>query len=1079
MKTKRLFTLFILLFFLSAHAQTLKEVVRGTIISNPEIQALRLNTKAYRFYVDEEKGKLLPTLDLETYAEELNRERDNEDDSRLSGSNTQLKLEQTLFNGWLTQSQIEEAKQDLKATQYKNFSVTEDVVLDVIDAYLNVVKNEEIRLLSENNLLIHEDYLEVAAQSEAVSGDTLDRMQVESKIFSANAKFSEVKRDAAQAKATLEKIYGEKLDNNICRPIVQTKEFDNLETLITKVLNVNYSILEEIQRIKTQRAIVTQEKSRFYPTITAKLLHEVDDGIDAKDIKKTENSFRISLSYNIFNGGQDSAILEREKIFLQEAQKTLDDVVNGVIEEVKINYTNFHTSKKRIAYLKDYLEKNKDILIVYLEQFEGGTRSFLDILNHEAELFRAKTDLIQEQFTNTLAYYELLNLMSKLSPTVLSSKKQICEPIKVDIERRQLSTTTEDIDNDEELNAIFEEGEDAALLEEGSDKDAKVQSMLNKILNEVYDPNMVNKNISVSKISYSDDIVKIDPLGDEAQNGDITELIKIKQELEEQALREEHEVLKSQIKEEAKKLVESEYLEENSTPKAEQKEAKKVNKPLVITTIDEQTQRKKEAVQELREAALRNAKAFNEARKKSLQSKQIPPPIKKITKTLSSEKETQAVSLKTLQVQSQQLEEKYKQSFRQAHGLDEFGRIKKQKVSKDIPPVKVIKEIEKQPIAKTEKQSVQKKSVYEATLVKKEVQKIVPTAEKPKKTVVKNMLKEHQKTEEELEKPAEQLVTKPLQTQPKSLQEKLFETDSKEYTIGISTLSFKKESSFIKKEYGLKNQIAIYKLRSNNRDYYKVIYGLYKSVKEAKEAAKNLPSVLRKNGVLIKRMSTHQKLFKKYNPELVQNKEKVPLLNKIEPKEKQSVQPVNKELLHSVEKQLPVKDKALEQKSVLDRALKIKEEIKEEKTLPKLPTMEEKKKSPSIEKVESKKTTIPKINKSPMSDENTPLIKNRLKEELLGPLSTKYTLGILTLSSEKKADFIKKQYNLSNNVVIYKSQNNGKIYFKVLYGFYENYEKAKEDIKNLDPSLRKSGVFVNRISTHQKLFRKYNPNGEL
>ena len=289
----------------------------------------------------------------------------------------------------------------------------ENVILKSINAYLDVVKNKELILLSENNLLIHDDYLEVAAQSEIVSGDTLERMQVESKIFSANAKFSEVKRSELEAKATLEKLYGKEINNNFCRPLIRTNKFENLEKIISEALVVNYTILEEVENIKSQRAIISQEKSRFFPTIKVKMIHEIDDGVDVKDEKKTEDSFRLSLSYNIFNGMQDKSILQREKLFLKESQKTLDDVVNSVIEDVKINYTNYHTAKKRINYLKNYLDKNKEILSVYLEQFEGGTRSFVDILNHEAELFRAKTDLTEEQFKYTLAYYELLNLISK------------------------------------------------------------------------------------------------------------------------------------------------------------------------------------------------------------------------------------------------------------------------------------------------------------------------------------------------------------------------------------------------------------------------------------------------------------------------------------------------------------------------------------------------------------------------------------------------------------------------------------------------------------------------------------------
>ena len=868
MKTKNIVILFFFLFFIPVlHAQTLKEVVRGTLISNPQIQALRINTKAYRLYVDEEQGKQYPKVDFETYFEELNADT-NGTDSRKNGSNTQVMLEQTLFDGWLSSSKIDESKKDFQANKFKNIAAIETLALDSIVAYLNVVKNKELTLLSENNLLIHEDYLEVAIESENVSGDTLDRMQVESKIFSANANFSEVKRNALEAKATVEKLYGKELNNDFCRPIIRSNEFEVLDKTIEKALDNNYTILEEIQKIRKQRAIVNQEKSRFLPTIKVKLLREIDDGVDVKDTKKTEDSVRLTLTYNIFNGTQDSAVTQREKLFLKESQKNLDDVVNGIVEEVKINYTKLHTAKKRIEYLKSYLVKNKDILVVYLEQFEGGTRGFIDILNQEAELFRAKTNLIEEQFTYTTSYYELLNLLSKLTPTVLSSDKQICEEITVDIERRKLGG--DESTDDAELAAIFEEDEGLVLDENpeaSDDKEAKVQSMLNQILQEIYTPNAVNKNINVSNISIEENKKEEEkkPIPTDKQEV-MKELIKLKQELEEQAIREEQNLLKQQIAKEAELLT---ALSESS----EQKQLKMVN------TQTEELVKNKIENEKIRQEAVRKAK-------KELLSRKDEPQIVQIQKNkiqnetlrkaalskANTELETENKKIKTVTVQEEQvLSKKLAQEYREKYkNQTEVGKKEKQLSSLlgDIEENKKRVQIVKQTAVKKAKElqvktteSDEKKDKKNKVTKKEEEAKENVLEEKREKTsVVVN-----ESTKENLKISSETVKNTPMVNL--SLKDEFNRPNSKKYTLAIASIVKKEKPSFIKKLYNLKKNVFVYKSQNNGRVYYKVLYGVYATSKEAKDDIANLHKTLRKYGVFVNKISRHQKLFKKYNPD--------------------------------------------------------------------------------------------------------------------------------------------------------------------------------------------------------------------
>ncbi len=674
MKIKYLISLFLSMSLVAqSAAQTLQFVAKETLINNPEIQALRKNTKANRQYVDEEQGKYLPTLSLDTYFEEKKTLREGTT-TRQDGVNTQLKLEQTLFDGGLTSARVSEADHNYQSNRIKNVEKIETILQETIDAYLNVVKNEELTLLSKNNLAIHEDYLITAQQSEDVSGDSLDRMQVESKLFSAKAKYVKLQDDSNKAKANLVKYYGKPLDGLICRPNVNNGAVgSDLDRLIADAVAVNYTILESLEGIKAQRSVLSQEQSRFFPTIKARLLREIDDGVDQKDVKKTEDTVRLSLSYNIFNGFQDRAIYERERLFLQESQKKLDNVVDTVKEEVKINFSKFKTSKERINFLKEYLAKNKNILQVYLEQFEGGTRSFIDILNHEAEIFRAKTELVEEEFTYYSSYYALLALQSRLSETVLSSKNQICKPIKVDIEKRELRLKDSG-DDEQELQDLF--NDDSAtpsqeVIGSKQQQDAEVQSILSRILNEIYTPNAKNKNINVSSqgvvIEEEKVPVKIKEVKQTPQEKAIQKTIQERQFEEEEALRQENETLKEQIKKETQKILNNGETPStknetiNNEKEVKKKPTLKLDNPKSSSKLDETPIAKKEksAIDKLLEERMRLRKLAKAIENEVDGSDVVQPKSKSVKKSWDE------MTLKEKQAESRRLGAKIRKEYRE------------------------------------------------------------------------------------------------------------------------------------------------------------------------------------------------------------------------------------------------------------------------------------------------------------------------------------------------------------------------------------------------------------------------------
>ncbi len=428
----------------SLQATSLKDVVEHTIQNNQDIVSKSLNNEAFKKYIDEQKGGYYPKIDLTGYLgvrdENLKPKSGSREDTNYKGGNAQVDLEQLLYDGNLTPSLVDEAKARYSSNKLKNSNDVENILFDSISSYLNILKFNERILVSQENLNVHEDYLGVASQTEKINGEILDKVQTKAKIHSAKSSLFSEQNSKNAAQSAFTKNVGMKIEGDICRPILdETKIPANLESLQKLVLENNYQILEQIENIKEQRAIISKEKAGFLPTLKFKLQGVHDKDLLDEELKTNTYSGKIELKYNIFNGMINDSRTQREELFLKEAQAKLDTVTKSVLDEVIVAYETYYTAKKQIVELKQFIEENKQIIDIYKDQFDAGTRNFIDVLNVEGDLYSSKISLINTEYTMYTAYYELLKATSNLETTVTSSAAQSCGVSKAALKSKETS----------------------------------------------------------------------------------------------------------------------------------------------------------------------------------------------------------------------------------------------------------------------------------------------------------------------------------------------------------------------------------------------------------------------------------------------------------------------------------------------------------------------------------------------------------------------------------------------------------------------------------------------------------------
>lgn len=131
-----------------SQATSLKEVVEKTLDNNADILSEKFNKEAFKKYYDEEKGDYYPTLDLTGYAEDSRTRSDRDvppagtiDPSTASkdGTNITLQLEQVLYDGGKTPSEVEEFRHRYNSNKFRSDRRVEEIVRESIDSYMSLV----------------------------------------------------------------------------------------------------------------------------------------------------------------------------------------------------------------------------------------------------------------------------------------------------------------------------------------------------------------------------------------------------------------------------------------------------------------------------------------------------------------------------------------------------------------------------------------------------------------------------------------------------------------------------------------------------------------------------------------------------------------------------------------------------------------------------------------------------------------------------------------------------------------------------------------------------------------------------
>ncbi|MNF27817.1 Outer membrane efflux protein BepC precursor [compost metagenome] len=406
---------------LSANGQTLNEAMQSALEVHPEIQA-GINA---RLSVEEQmkaaKGGYLPQVDLLAgYGREGTdspgtRAVEGHEYNTLTRGESSLRLQQMLFDGFATSSEVGRQRATVNARAYELLGTSERTALTVAEVYLEVLKRREMVRLAEDNLRSHERiYDQISLRSERGVGRMADLDQAEARLAQARNNLITEQTNLADAQVNYYSVVGRDPSELSMPQGLPGRLPENLQAAREELLTNNPFLSSAQADVQASEQQYEAAKSTFYPRFDAELSQGVDNNIDGVPGHSNEWQAMLRMRYNLFAGGSNKADLQSKAHQVNQAMDIRNNALRVLSEDLGLAWNALENARQQLPIAQQYVDYSSRVRDSYQKQFGLGERTLLDLLDSENELFTAARRLEEVRYTELFTQYRIKATMGSL-----------------------------------------------------------------------------------------------------------------------------------------------------------------------------------------------------------------------------------------------------------------------------------------------------------------------------------------------------------------------------------------------------------------------------------------------------------------------------------------------------------------------------------------------------------------------------------------------------------------------------------------------------------------------------------------
>ena len=414
-----------------ASAQTLQEEAAQLLTSHPQIRSARQTVASSEEGINAAFSEYLPTVSA---FGDFGYER-IDSPGRRSGTPGQgpfttgqsrqasVTITQTLFNGFLNESNNDNANLAKQSAEISLEEATQNVLFEGISIYLEVLRNLFLIQLAANNEATIQRQFEL--EDERVrrgSGITLDVLEAKKRLQVAKERRVAFDGSLRDSISRFNQVYGHiPVTADMIMPTPPLGLVPkNLDIAIAAALESHPAIRNSVTRIDIANEQRSVAKSAFYPSVDLVAEWSYEDDLAATRGTRRDYTAKLQANWDLFNGFATRAGVARASHDYLSSIDQSNFVKRKIAEETRLAWSGLDTSRQRVTLLQNAVNIAAEVFSGRSKLREAGKETVINVLDAESQMFDARIQSVAAQHDARIAVYRLLAAMGILNLDTIS-----------------------------------------------------------------------------------------------------------------------------------------------------------------------------------------------------------------------------------------------------------------------------------------------------------------------------------------------------------------------------------------------------------------------------------------------------------------------------------------------------------------------------------------------------------------------------------------------------------------------------------------------------------------------------------
>jgi adhesin transport system outer membrane protein len=394
---------------------TLKDAVEQAVLKNPEAKLKNENFLAASSEQEASKGGWRPRVDLNLSGGRNNTSAPSIDSSDYNHSQGAIQLRQTLFDGHATSNDVRRLGHGRMAAYFDLISASDQIALETVRAYLDVLRYRELVTLAQANFATHNDvYNRLISRTNAGVGRRVDLEQAAGRMALAESNWLTEVSNLHDVSARYQRLVGDMPATALTPAPALSKYLPAREGFVANTVKKNPDFLSAVSNIRAYRADAALRKSSYWPTLELRASQGLERNRSGVQGDYRDRSIELVMNYNLYRGGSDSARVQQYAAKLNAAYDLRDKQCRDIRQTSLIALNDVTRLDSQRGFLAQHELSTAKAREAYRQQFDIGQRSLLDLLDTENELYQARRALINAESDLQLAQARVLTANGSL-----------------------------------------------------------------------------------------------------------------------------------------------------------------------------------------------------------------------------------------------------------------------------------------------------------------------------------------------------------------------------------------------------------------------------------------------------------------------------------------------------------------------------------------------------------------------------------------------------------------------------------------------------------------------------------------